>query len=103
MDNDQLLRDFFAEMKAKDQKIKTPEFPEVKARSINWWLPIGIAATLLLGGFYFLSPQESPDTSADLLIITLQENEYSQQELIIEEKDYIDVWESTTTSLLTDF
>ncbi|WP_297336545.1 hypothetical protein [Algoriphagus sp.] len=102
MANDELIRDFFLKMKAGDQRIPTPEFPEVKTGGFNWWIPLGIAATLLLGGF-FLMNEPVPEPPADLIIISLQENENQEQQLIIEEKAFIDTWESTTSSLLTDF
>jgi hypothetical protein len=50
MENDQLIENFFSDMKKQDQNILIPEFPETKVRSFNWWIPSGIAATLRLGG-----------------------------------------------------
>ncbi|WP_196758989.1 hypothetical protein, partial [Streptobacillus moniliformis] len=43
---DQELQGFFQAMKEKDQSIPVPEFPEIKkSKTINWWIPAGIAAS----------------------------------------------------------
>lgn len=103
MANDELIRDFFHKMKTEDQRIPIPEFPEVKTGGFNWWIPMGIAASILLGGFFLMKQEPVSEPPADLIIISLQENENQEQQLIIEEKAYLDTWESTTSSLLTDF
>ncbi|MCR9081417.1 MAG: hypothetical protein NXH89_03295 [Cyclobacteriaceae bacterium] len=103
MENDQLLESFFSGMKKQDQTIQIPEFPETKVRSINWWIPSGIAATVLLGGFLLTRQEPVAEAPSEVIIISLQENENDEQEFIIEEKAYIDVWESSTSSLLTEF
>ncbi|WP_100628433.1 hypothetical protein [Algoriphagus formosus] len=103
MENDQLIENFFSDMKKQDQNIRIPEFPETKVRSFNWWIPSGIAATLLLGGFLLTQQEPVAEAPSEVIIISLQENENNEQEFTIEEKAYIDVWESSTSSLLTEF
>lgn len=107
MKNDESTRDiqaFFDQMKEKDQNLIVPEFPKmVKSRSINWWIPIGIAASLMIG--IFLLPKESAiaEPPAEVIIITLQQGENQEQQILIEEKTYLETWESPTSSLLAEY
>ncbi|MAN88587.1 MAG: hypothetical protein CL555_17820 [Algoriphagus sp.] len=103
MENDQLIKDFFSEMKKQDQNLPIPEFPETKVSTFNWWFPMGIAASLLVGGLLWYQQEPAKEAPNEVIINSLQENENQQQTLIIEEKAYIDVWESSTSSLLTEF
>jgi hypothetical protein len=103
-DKDTELKAFFDQMKEKDQNLTIPEFPEaVKTRSINWWIPIGIAASLMLG--FLLLPQEEMITEppAEVIVITLQNDENKEQQILIEEKTYLETWESPTSSLLAEY
>ena len=107
MKNDESTRDiqaFFDQMKEKDQNLTIPEFPEVvKTRSINWWIPIGIAASLMIG--FLLLPQEEMITEppAEVIVITLQQDENHEPQILIEEKTYLETWESPTSSLLAEY
>jgi hypothetical protein len=107
MKNDDSTRDiqaFFDQMKEKDQNLTIPEFPEVvKPRSINWWIPIGIAASLMIG--FLLLPQEEMITEppAEVIVITLQQDENHEPQILIEEKTYLETWESPTSSLLAEY
>ncbi len=107
MKNDESTRDiqaFFDQMKEKDQNLTIPEFPElVKSRSINWWIPIGIAASLMIG--FLLLPQEEmiAEPPAEVIIITLQQDENHEPQILIEEKTYLETWESPTSSLLAEY
>jgi hypothetical protein len=107
MKNDESTRDvkaFFDLMKEKDQNLTIPEFPEVvKTRSINWWIPMGIAASLLLGFLLFPKENTEPEAPVDVIIITLQSNENHEQQILIEEKTYLETWESPTSSLLAEY
>jgi hypothetical protein len=103
-DKDTELKAFFQGMKAKDQNLPIPVFPElVKTRSINWWIPLGIAASLMFG--FLLLPKESTiaEPPADVIIITLQQDENQEQQILIEEKTYLETWESPTSSLLAEY
>ncbi|SEF70663.1 hypothetical protein SAMN03080598_01079 [Algoriphagus boritolerans DSM 17298 = JCM 18970] len=98
------LRNFFQIMKEKDLEIPTPDFPEVaKARAVNWWIPMGIAASLLLGIFLFPKQESSPKAPVDVIIITLQQGENQEQQILIEEKTFLETWESPTSSLLAEY
>ena len=107
MKNDDSTRDiqaFFDQMKEKDQNLTIPEFPEVvKTRSINWWIPIGIAASLMIG--FLLLPQEEMITEppAEVIVITLQQDENHEPQILIEEKTYLETWQSPTSSLLAEY
>jgi len=101
---DKELQSFFDQLKENDRGIQVPAFPEqAKQRSINWWIPIGIAASLALG--FFLWPQNSNNSGppAEVIIITLEKDENNNQQILIEEKTYLETWESPTTSLLTEY
>ena len=103
MENDEQLEQFFDQMKKQDEQLEIPAFPEVKTRKFNLWIPAGIAASLALLGLIMQEPQPLPEAPNEVLIITLQEGDNNEQEFIIEEKAYLDVWESPTASLLTDY
>ncbi len=103
MENDELINSFFEDMRAKDQNLQIPEFPELKTRRINWLIPIGIAASFLFAGFLFFEKETIPNAPAEVIIITLEEGENQQQEFKIQNSTYLDTWESSTSSLLTEF
>ncbi|NVJ85052.1 MAG: hypothetical protein HWE15_02040 [Algoriphagus sp.] len=100
---DKLIKAFFEDLKEQDRNIPIPEFPEVKVKSFPYWIPMGVAASLIIGAFLIFQRPEIPEPPADVIIISLQENEDHEQEFRIEEKAYIDIWESSTSSLLTEF
>ena len=103
-ESDREIQSFFDQLKEKDLKIDIPVFPEsTKPSGINWWIPFGIAASLALG--YFLWPQQKQDFNppAEVIIITLEKDENDNQQILIEEKTYLETWESPTSSLLTEY
>ncbi|MCS5491379.1 hypothetical protein [Algoriphagus limi] len=100
---DDLIKGFFKDLKRQDESLSIPKFPETKVKSFPWWIPMGIAASFILGAFLLFQRPEVPEAPADVIIISLQENENHEQEILIEEKAYIDIWESSTSSLLTEF
>ncbi|MCH6233800.1 hypothetical protein [Cognataquiflexum rubidum] len=103
-ETDKELQSFFDQLKENDREIQIPAFPEpAKQSSINWWIPIGIAASLTLG--FFLLPQNKKDLNppAEVIIITLEKDENNNQQILIEEKTYLETWESPTSSLLTEY
>ncbi len=103
-EEDQEIHAFFQALKEKDKNVPVPKFPEIKkTKTINWWIPIGIAATLLLG--FFLLPKENASTEppVDVIIFTLQQDENQEPQILIEEKTYLETWESPTSSLLAEY
>lgn len=104
IDKDPELNAFFQALKEKDQAIATPEFPEVvRQGGISWWIPLGIAASLALGVFLWPSEEVVPEPPAEVIIISLQENENQEQQIVIEEKTFLETWESPTASLLAEY
>ena len=103
-ESDKELRDFFQAMKEKDLEIPTPDFPVVaKVRAINWWIPMGIAASLLLGFLLYPKEETIAEPPAEVIIITLQQDENQEPQILIEEKTYLETWESPTSSLLAEY
>jgi len=99
----EMLEGFFAELKEKDKNLSIPPFPQQK-KSRNWMLvPIGIAASLLL--LLFLNTESEPTYKIDhdLIIITLEEGADQEIEFDIQTASSIDIWESPTSTLLTEF
>jgi hypothetical protein len=101
--SDKDLVQFFQEMKEQDGKIPLPPFPNQKNPKLWYLIPIGIAASFALG--FFLLPQKDqvPSPPTEVIIITLEEDEKNNQHIRIEEKTYLETWESPTTSLLTEY
>ena len=106
IDKDPELHAFFQSLKEKDQKIPTPEFPEpAHPRSISWWIPLGMVASLALGVFFWFQTKKEavPTIPVEVIVITLQEDEHHTQQLLIEEKTHLETWQSSTESLLEEF
>ncbi|MEP1087249.1 hypothetical protein [Algoriphagus sp.] len=103
MENNEQLERFFSQMKKKDEQLKIPDFPEVKAQKFGLWIPTGIAASIGLAFLVFQDPTPIESTAPEVVIITLQEDENQNQHFTIEETTFLDTWESPTASLLTDY
>ncbi len=106
-EDDQDLRGFFDAMIEKDLDIPTPDFPEIKRpKTINWWIPAGIAASLIVG--FFLLGEKEPTAApqpaiGEVIIITLEEGPNQELQFNIEETTEMDIWESPTASLLAEY
>lgn len=103
MKNNDQLNWFFEQMKTKDETLSIPPFGSQKPKKFNPWIPIGIAASLALICIAVWYQKPIPDPPAEVIIITLQQRENHQQEIIIEEKTHLETWESSTSSLLTEY
>lgn len=103
MENDELIESFFKDMRRADQNLEVPAFPESKTRKINWLIPVGIAASLVLAGFLFFEKEPEVKAPAEVIIITLENGPNHEQQFKIQESTYLDTWESGTSSLLTEF
>jgi hypothetical protein len=103
MENDELINSFFEDMRKEDQNLEIPAFPKPKTRSINWLIPVGIAASLFLVGFLFYEKEAEVKAPAEVIIITLEQGPNQEQQFKIKESTYLDTWESSTSSLLTEF
>ena len=99
------LKLFFSEWKEKDRNSEIPEFEMKKRVNSGIWklIPIGIAAAFLLG-FWLITTSDNQFTlDKDTVIITLIEDENQEQRFVIETQSSLDVWESPSSSLLTEF
>jgi hypothetical protein len=103
MENDDLINSFFEDMRKEDLNLEIPAFPKSKTRSINWLIPVGIAASLFLAGFLFYEKEPEMKAPAEVIIITLEEGPNQEKQFKITESTYLDTWESGTSSLLTEF
>jgi hypothetical protein len=103
MENDELIKSFFEEMRKEDQNLEIPVFPKPKTRSINWLIPVGIAASLFLAGFLFFEKEPLTNAPAEVIIITLEEGPNQEMQFSIEHTTEMEIWESPTSSLLTEY
>jgi len=106
MENDQEIKQFFKEWKAKDENLHIPEFegfPKPKSNSTPLWVSIGIAASLLLFAPLIWPEQDLIEAPSEVVIISLEENENHEQQFSIQQSTYLDTWESPTSSLLTEY
>jgi hypothetical protein len=103
MENNELIESFFEDMRKADQNLDVPPFPETKTRKTNWFIPVGVAASLMLAGFLFFEKETEIKTPAEVIIITLEQGPNHEQQFKIEESTYLETWESSTSSLLTEF
>ncbi|MFD2034256.1 hypothetical protein ACFSKL_05600 [Belliella marina] len=97
------LEMFFSELRNKDSHLNTPTYPGKPTFKIWKLLPIGIAASLLLGLWIWNQEKDDITLYQDMIIISLIERENQEQTIIIEQAASMDVWESPTASLLNEF
>ncbi|MEB2786059.1 hypothetical protein [Algoriphagus persicinus] len=103
MENNEQLERFFDQMKKQDAHIEIPAFPEVKTRKFGFWVPAGIAASMIFAFLFIQEPAPVESESPEVVIITLLEDENQNQHFTIEESTFLDTWESPTASLLTEY
>ncbi|MDR7131535.1 sugar phosphate permease [Algoriphagus sp. 4150] len=103
MENNEQLERFFERMKKQDEHLAIPAFPEVKTRKFSFWIPAGIAASMIFAFLFIQKPAPVKSGSPEVVIITLQEDENHNQHFTIEESTFLDTWESPTASLLTAY
>lgn len=103
MENNEQLERFFDQMKKQDEQLEIPAFPEVKTRKFSWWIPAGIAASLVFTFLFMQEPTPVESISREVVIITLQEDENQNQHFTIEESTFLDTWESPTSTLLSEY
>lgn len=101
--SDKELEWFFMKMKEKDREIPVPKFPE-KKKPRSWYLiPIGIAASLSLVLLFSKNEDQVPNPPIEVIIITLENDADSNQQILIEEKTFLETWEPPTASLLFEY
>jgi hypothetical protein len=103
-DKDPELIDFFAELSSKDAKVKLPDLPKTQTKMFNWLLPMGVAASVLLGVFFFNHQNQEDTLLKDQVVITMYgEGNEGDIQFEIKEVSSIDTWEPATQSLLEGF
>lgn len=100
---DQELELFFAELKHQDSKIAISAYKKRTPSRIWKLLPLGIAASVLLGFWIWNQEEKEVPLYQDLIIISLVEGENQEQKFVIEQVASMDVWESPTASLLNTY
>lgn len=100
---DQELEMFFAELKHQDSKIAISAYKKRTPSRIWKLLPLGIAASVLLGFWIWNQEEKEVPLYQDLIIISLVEGENQEQKFVIEQVASMDVWESPTASLLDTY
>lgn len=100
---DRELEMFFAELKHQDSEIAIPEYKKRTSSRIWKLLPLGAAASVLLGFWIWNQEQKEEPLYQDLIIISLVEGENQEQKFVIEQAASMDVWESPTASLLDTY
>ncbi len=102
-DEEEDLKNFFSEIKTKDELKSVPEFLIARKQKQRWLIPIGVAASLAI--FLWFAVMKEPPATANhqVIIITLEKGKNQEIQFTIEESTELESWESTTSSLLTEF
>lgn len=100
---DRELLNFFSEMKAKESSYELPEFPKPRQTKLWQLIPIGIAASLALIAWFYMANEPNQNLDQDVIIITLEEGKNNELQFRIETTTELESWESSTSSLLTEF
>jgi hypothetical protein len=97
------LQGFFAEMKKQDAQSQIPPLPKFR-KTKNWlWVPVGIAASLIMGIWYFTPIDSDYKLEEDIIIISLIQDKNNELQFSIESTTSMDSWEASSSSLLTEF
>ncbi len=99
---DKLIQDFFQKIKGKDKHVVIPLPPDMNDAKKYKWLPIAIAASLLLLLVSYFYPTTEPIMDYTINI-KFESNKSNITESLINQTISIDSWESSTQSLLEDF
>ncbi|MEM9930580.1 MAG: hypothetical protein AAF840_12220 [Bacteroidota bacterium] len=105
-DND--LQDFFAEIRAQDEKMAPPPFTRLprRAQQRRLWLPVLTAAAsvlLVLAFWNGMYTEPAQEDSAEVLIISLGASEVTSSESLLFAPESVYSWEAPSSSLIADF
>lgn len=104
-EEDDDIKAFFAEMRKEDTKHTIPEFedllPKKKTSRIRYIIPMGIAASLIVG-FGIWTDTTETITEENELVITIESQEITTETLLSDDISVFS-WESSTASLINDF
>ena len=110
--SDDELKKVFSELRSEDmERLEIPSFEQVvdrkKSARTRYLIPIGVAASLILGVLIFLQPDysnTSEQSGSEEIILLGKEQTESTDELLDGEEAFVaDSWESPTSSLIADF
>lgn len=105
-DSNKDVEDFFVKMSKEDAQISIPSLetmlPQKKVLSLKKFLPIGIAASLLLIAGVLFQDRDMASTPEQEVIISLEIPNLSS-EILLSAEPSMDDWESSSAFLLNDF
>ncbi|MEP0264769.1 hypothetical protein [Dokdonia sp.] len=99
------IKAFFADMRKEDTQHTIPKFedllPKKRTSKIRYIIPIGIAASLIVGFGVWTDTTETRTIPDDTLFISLEEE--TGTETLLSDDLSVFSWESPTASLINDF
>ena len=98
------IETYFKELKKEDRKISISSFETFiprKRNTIQRYLPIGIAASLLLVFTLFFNEKEQDHIENQEVVILLEQDSSSQ--ILLEQETSIYDWEPSSSFLINDF
>lgn len=100
---EQELEGFFNEMKKKDEQLAIPPFQTKNRSRLKKLIPVGIAASLLFMAWLYMGHEPDHTLEHDTVIITLEHGADDEYYINLKAASAIDIWESPTSSLLSEF
>ncbi len=106
--SDDDLREFFAELKLRDEQTVPPPFPGLPARPTQgkwrYLVPLAAAATVLLVLTRWSTGAAPPSEAHDqVIVISLERTTAAPTEILLEDPESVYSWESSSNSLIADF
>jgi hypothetical protein len=101
------IKDFFSEMRKKDEQVPIPEFAELIRKRPQWrrmlFPSLGAAASILIALHFYLDADKERNIQENELVIILSgKTEINTQSLVSGEPS-INSWESPSDFLIDDF
>jgi hypothetical protein len=101
--DDSDIENFFSELKAIDKFKATPPFGIKEKSKRRWIIPLAAAASIILLIWFGAKQRPEEVPIPKVFVITLEKETNQGIQFTIEEYNELESWESTTTSLLTEF
>ncbi len=109
MNHDDDLQEFFGALRTQDERQAPPPFPVLPVRKpaltrrLFWPLAAAAAAVLLLFIWWPTAKPSTPVVTESVLVISLESEETTQTQTLLNSPSSIDSWESPSASLIADF
>lgn len=104
-EDDHDIKSFFAAMRKKDKQLAIPEFdamlPKKKPSIVRYIIPVGIAASLMIG-FGIWTTTQKTKIQEETVVITIVNEETSTESLLTDTMSVFS-WQSETDALINDF